>query len=111
MYIIHAYKQFSYALMIVLYLCSLIRKLYHQLMEEILYNPHTMEDAGDMVDHVSQHYIIASIKLYAVTIQSLGSKSVFTMFCVQPLNPDPTSPWKRYFEDNDILHQIDNDTR
>lgn len=34
------------------------RKLYHQLMEEILYNPHTMEDAGDMVDHVSQHYII-----------------------------------------------------
>jgi hypothetical protein len=34
------------------------RKLYHQLMEEILYNPHTMEDAGDMVDHVSHHYII-----------------------------------------------------
>ena len=30
------------------------RKLYHQLMEEILYNPHTMEDAGEMVDHVSQ---------------------------------------------------------
>ena len=27
-------------------------------MEEILYNPHTMEDAGDMVDHVSQHYVI-----------------------------------------------------
>ena len=39
--------------------CCVVRKLYHQLMEEILYNPHTMEDAGDMVDHVSHHYIIA----------------------------------------------------
>lgn len=57
------------------------RRLYHQLMDEILYNPHTHEDgtSGEMVDH--------------------------------PLNPDPTSPWKRYFEDNEILHQIDNDTR
>lgn len=32
-------------------------------------------------------------------------------YYLQPLNPDPTSPWKRYFEDNEILHQIDNDTR
>lgn len=52
----------SYAylyVMLCLYACCGVRKLYHQLMEEILYNPHTMEDAGDMVDHVSHHCIIA----------------------------------------------------
>lgn len=29
----------------------------------------------------------------------------------QPLNPDPCSTWHRYFEDNDLLLQIDHDTR
>ncbi len=29
----------------------------------------------------------------------------------QPLNPDPQSTWHRYFEDNDVLLQIDHDTR
>ena len=29
----------------------------------------------------------------------------------QPLNPNPESSWHRYFKDNDIIVQIDNDTR
>jgi hypothetical protein len=32
-------------------------------------------------------------------------------FILQPLNPDPSSTWHRYFEDNDLLLQIDHDAR
>lgn len=30
---------------------------------------------------------------------------------LQPLNPDPSSTWHQYFEDNELLVQIDHDTR
>ena len=30
---------------------------------------------------------------------------------LQPLNPNPESSWHTYFKDNDILLQIDHDSR
>lgn len=57
------------------------RALYHQLLTEVIVNPHEGEESpgGDMLDH--------------------------------PLNPDPKSNWHKFFKDNDILLQIDHDTR
>lgn len=73
------------------------REAYLQLRSEVLNSPHLAEqsDTGEMLDHVSSLFVTAVC----------DSRSI------QPLNPDPHSTWHRYFEDNELLQQIDHDTR
>jgi hypothetical protein len=57
------------------------RALYHQLVKETIIDPHAEEETDS--GEVVDH----------------------------PLNPDPESSWNRFFVDNQVLLQIDHDTR
>ncbi len=106
-----------------------------KLRSEVLTSPHLKEDGscGEMLDHVRLHtnthtYTTLTHKLtntlthkrtnththkctntHTYIYVCLLRDCVFP--CVQPLNPDPTSTWRRYFEDNEVLLQIDFDSR
>lgn len=64
-------------------------------------------------DRVLQEQRAAYLRLRQEVLSSphLAEQSDTGEMVDHPLNPDPASTWHRYFEDNDLLLQIDHDTR
>ncbi len=52
-----------------------------------------------------------TLLLWFQVMKDCGYLKTIFLFLLQPLNPDPCSTWHRYFEDNELLLQIDHDTR
>ena len=82
-------------------------------MNEVIVNPYKDSEVynGDIevVDHVSFKVSFLELKFSALLSLSLSLSLSFSLS--QPLNTNPDSQWHKYFEDNDVLLQIDHDTR
>ncbi len=74
------------------------RSSYVQLLNEVLVTPHSGDGPTEVVDHVS-------------VMWPACARLVTELWPLQPLNPNPESSWNRYFQDNEIIIQIDHDTR
>lgn len=87
---------------------SWLRASYQQLVDDIIVNPYAGESGRDrsssldMIDHVRSP---AAVHSYYRPMHLSPPPPL------QPLNPNPDSQWLKYFKDNDILVQIDHDTR